>query len=80
MCYLLLSFEMFNSIKKIFFLVCLKLFTVIPSVYKYMAVPFHRPGSSVKCSENDSLTDHPSYFRKLEIVFENNLTVNQHHV
>jgi len=24
--------------------------------------------------------DHPSYFVKLEIVFQNNLTVNQHHV
>jgi hypothetical protein len=45
-----------------------------------MSVSFHRPGSSVKCSENDSLTDHPSYFRKLETVFQNNLTVNQHHV
>jgi len=45
-----------------------------------MSVPFHRPGSSVKCSEKDSLTDHPSYFRKLEIVFHINLTVNQHHV
>jgi hypothetical protein len=45
-----------------------------------MSVPFHRPGSSVKCSENDNQTDHHSYFRKLEIVFHNNLTVNQHYV
>lgn len=53
---------------------------MIPSVYKYMSVPFHRPESSIKCSENDILTDHPSYFRKLEIVFHTNLTDNQHHV
>lgn len=45
-----------------------------------MLVPFQRPGSSVKCSENDSSTLCPSYFRKLEIVFQNNLTVNQHRV